>query len=172
MLCKMLLSGFKWHLSISFSGSDNLAWTFWVLCVRPSHRLWLRCHFRIWSHHKAWLGRDPLKLMHQVVSKIQFLGYRWTGGLRSLLPRSGASLSSLPHACFYKAAFNTPSGLIRVGVREREREGPGQKPPGFGLFFFLTALLSYNSHTIKFAHLKYLVQWVLQSHSCATSTAI
>ena len=36
------------------------------------------------------------------------------------------------------------------------------------MFFFLTALWTYNSHTIQFTHLKYVIQFLVYSQSCAT----
>ena len=32
---------------------------------------------------------------------------------------------------------------------------------GFSFFFLITVLLSYNSHTVQFAHLKCKIQWLL-----------
>ena len=41
------------------------------------------------------------------------------------------------------------------------------------VLFRVTALLSYNSHTVQFTHLNCTIQWVLgYSQSCATITTI
>ena len=53
---------------------------------------------------------------------------------------------------------------------ERKKERPILRPPFF-LFVLVTALLRYNSCTIGFTHLKYVIQWFwLHSQSCETIT--
>lgn len=43
----------------------------------------------------------------------------------------------------------------------------------FVFFSFLRVLLTYNSHTVQFTHLKYIIQWLLvYSQSCVPITTI